>query len=811
MLLRFAAALALFISIFVLPGCAPLIKDGQPGTTTATVALVPGETVGQTFTARDRGLNGVEVFLAPAETAAGEIRLHLRADAQATTDLAAGTLDATAVTAPGFYRFDFAPQKNSRGQDYFLALEFPGSGALSVGSAPGDAYLDGALYQNGKPRDAQMAFRLAYDPLELALGLASQALIWLKVALIAIFLFMLPGWALLAFGLPTWDALSWGEKLGLAIGVSVALYPVLLLWTALLGLHLGSLYAWLPPGLASLALLWRHRAWRPASLSQAWRAGRQSKNILPDLVFILLIGAVVGVRWWVIRSIDVPMWGDAYQHTMITQLLIDHGGLFTSWQPYADLVTFTYHFGFHTAAALFAWVSGMAAPQAVLWTGQILNALAVIVLYPLAVRIGANRWAGVGAVLVAGLLSAMPMYYVNWGRYTQLTGQVILPVAIVLAWLALEATARDWRVIGLGWLVFAGLGLAHYRILIFVVLFFAAQILVTAFSTGKIVATLQSTFWLGLGGGLLFLPWFVRIFGGKILLVFGAQLTTPPGTLSDLLQDYNAIGDVTFFAPLWLWLLFVVSLSWGLARRNRRVGVIGVWCGLVCLSANPGLIHLSGEGAINNFAVLIAAYIPISILVGGALGWLIDQPRWANRQIALAGLGVVCIGLTIWGVGQRLGDLHIVQSELVTRADLRAFAWIRRNTPPDARFLVNSFLAYGGTVVVGSDGGWWLPLLARRQTTLPPINYASEQGLSPSYAQGVVQITTAVLKQGVGSPDGLALLKQNGIDYVYVGQRQGRVNYGGSTIAPAQMLAHPSFAPVYHQDRVWIFRLAGVP
>ncbi len=65
---------------------------------------------------------------------------------------------------------------------------------------------------------------------------------------------------------------------------------------------------------------------------------------------------------------------------MIAQLLVDHGGLFTSWQPYAEMTTFTYHFGFHSAVAVFDWLTHMEIPKAVLWAGQILNILAVIVL-----------------------------------------------------------------------------------------------------------------------------------------------------------------------------------------------------------------------------------------------------------------------------------------------------------------------------------------------------------------------------------------------------------------------------------------------
>jgi hypothetical protein len=49
------------------------------------------------------------------------------------------------------------------------------------------------------------------------------------------------------------------------------------------------------------------------------------------------------------------------------------------------------------------------------------------------------------AVLAAGLLTPMPMYYVNRGRYTQLAGQVVLPAALWSAMEAVEAPRRDPR------------------------------------------------------------------------------------------------------------------------------------------------------------------------------------------------------------------------------------------------------------------------------------------------------------------------------------------------------------------------------
>ena len=145
---------------------------------------------------------------------------------------------------------------------------------------------------------------------------------------------------------------------------------------------------------------------------------------------------------------------------------------------------------------------------------------------------------------------------------------------------------------------------------------------------------------------------------------------------------------------------------------------------------------------------------------------------------------------------------------LATRPDIRAAEWIQENTPQDARFLVNSFFAYDDTVIVGSDGGWWLPLLARRQTTLPPLNYGSERGPRPDYVHWINALTTEIQNKGIAHPDVLALLRARGVTHVYVGQRQGRVNYGGPhVLEPEQLLASPNFRPVYHQDRVWVFEV----
>jgi hypothetical protein len=791
----------LILVLFALAGCSPFISQEQPVSTGEGTVLLDGQSIGQTFVARDAGLEGIEVFLTPDAPGIGGIQLHLLASPQSSTNLATATLLLERVTAPGFYRFSFSPQDNSSRQAYYLRLDLQGDGKVRVGRASGDQYLEGALYQNDNSVDAQMSFRLLYEPSRMLSSRLAEAAQGFGVLGIAFYLFMLPGLALLTLWSGS-STLSWAEKVGLAIGLSLALYPLLMLWTSLAQLHLGALYAWLPGLIALGVLIWRNRTWRPSVIASTWREWQRTA-FWPDFALVVLFGLVFLVRFWVIRSLDVPLWGDSYQHTVIAQLITDNGGLFSSWEPYADIQTFTYHFGFHSIAAVFHWISGLSMPQAVLWSGQILNGLAVLALYPLAMRISGNPWAGVVALLLGGLLSTMPMGYINWGRYTQLAGQAILPAAIWLGWEVLQAKQRDWGSTALAWIALGGLAVTHYRILIFAALFFVAFFLL---NITKLRVVLARTVALGIGAGLLFLPWFVHLFAGKIMLILGTQLSTPAAAASGWTQEYNAVGDIFSYLPTYLWLLLPFSVAWRLWLRDKGVAIFTLWWFLVLLAANPQWLRLPGEGALTNFAVFIAAYIPAGVLIGAAAGWLVG--KWQQTR-ALVLLFVAVCALGLWGARQRLSDINLAQSALVTEPDERAAAWIQENTKPDAVFLVNAFFAYGGSSVVGSDAGWWLPLLARRRTTLPPLNYASEEGPRPDYREWINALPLEIQTKGISSPQVVALLHQRGITHVYIGQRQGQVNAPGPALLPVeQLLASPNFRSVYHQDRVWVFEVA---
>jgi hypothetical protein len=764
--------------------------------------------VGQTFVARHAGLAGVEFYLVPSSTGTrATIRLHLRADAQATEDLLTTSAELPANAPPGFYRFSFPPLDSSHGRYFYAFLETgEAAGGLALGA--GGAYLDGAVHQDHRPLDAQGAFRLVYAPGPIALDLLQRLGHWLILLAGAGLLFVVPGLALLAWlrpapGEPGEGLPNPAADLALAAGLGLALYPLLFLWADVVSLRLGRPFVWLL--LAVCAAAWAYRAYRPQTGRRSRRAWSRPEVFWPNVALLLVMALVFAVRLLVIGTIDIPLWGDSYQNTMIVQLMFDHGGLFNSWEPYAPLQSFTYHFGFHAAATAFGWLSGQDAPTTVLWTGQILNGLAIFSLYPLAVRISRNRWAGVVAVLIAGLLSPLPMGYTNWGRYAQLAGQVLLPVAVYFTWSALEAPRRDWRRLALSGILVAALAMTHFRIVILYALFVVAW-LILSLRRANWRAVLGRLAWLGLGVTALSLPWAVRLLSGRLAAIFVDKMTTSAAQAAAFDLEANAIGDLTTYLAPGLWLLLGLAVAVGLWRRRRGVWLVAAWWLLGLLASNPERLGLPGTAVIGNFSLFIAIYIPAGLLIGDLAGQILTWP--ALRRLPGLALPLLILAVGLAGARERMGDVQPAAYTLVTRPDLRAMDWIEANTPGDSRFLVNGFFAYGGTIYVGSDGGWWLPLLAGRENTVPPINYGPEAWPTADYGQRLHALPQQLAGRDLGDPEVLNLLADYDITHVFVGQRQGRVNYGGPyVIDPKQMLASDSYRLLYHQDRVWVFEI----
>jgi hypothetical protein len=169
---------------------------------------------------------------------------------------------------------------------------------------------------------------------------------------------------------------------------------------------------------------------------------------------------------------------------------------------------------------------------------------------------------------------------------------------------------------------------------------------------------------------------------------------------------------------------------------------------------------------------------------------------------------VLLVLVATLGALSRFNDLAPQKHSLASRPDIHAWAWITENTPPSAKFLTNAFFAYGGNLVVGSDGGWWLPLMTQRRSNLPPISYGTEKGARPDNIRWQNEFVEQLQILGIDSENAVELILEREITHIYIGQQQGSVNSFGSIIFDPDLLnSSPLFEPVYHQDRVWIFEV----
>ncbi len=801
-------SLAWLLLAALLSSCAPLVREGQTAIYQQDTGIQAGKSAGQTFLSSYAGLSEIRVFLAADSPGDGRVILRLWDAPGGAGELASSSLALAEIGDGRYTPFRFDPQPGSFLKTYYFSLEVVGSGALRAGTGGPSDYLNGSLYQNGQPAEGQLAFQLAYDPLGLAGGLLAEAAGWLGWLLLLGLFFVLPGYGLLRAWSPSLTRLG---ALSLAGGLGIAFYPLLMLWGQLFHLRLGAGYAWGAAGLGALVWVVRRlrggHVWRKISLNGWWR----SPHLAADLFFVFVVALVVFTRLWAFRAAAAPLWGDSVQHSVIAQLILDHGGLFNSWEPYAPYHSLTVQYGFSAGAAVWAWVSGQAIPHGVVVFGQLLNILAVIAWYPLGCRLAkGNRWAGAVAVLVAGLLSGVPGFYSNWGRYAQLAGQTALPAALWLTWDLLERKRLDKPGVLLLGACLAGMLLCYYRMAFYYASFTLVLLLVywPAAMTGwkarrRALGSLTAA-----AGVLLILlvPWIIQVRGSSLAgsVLIGIESGS---TLQSLRSDYANWSYVTSLVALPLLVLAGLGGALGVVRRHWLVAGLLLWTALLAAVRAATLIHFPGANMMMSTAVMYFLYAPVGLsagwLCGEILGWL--QARW---RLGWA-VGVVLLAAAAL-LGARMQSRMMAPNpySLVAWPDLNAAGWIRKNTPVDALFLVEGFRIYGGSTAVGSDAGWWLPLLTGRANTMPPQYALVEQPASPGYTQRVVDLITLLEDQPPAGPQGLAALCSWGVTHVYIGQQRGLASFERLQLfAPQDFDSSPAFQLVYAQDRVRIYRL----
>ncbi len=591
------------------------------------------------------------------------------------------------------------------------------------------------------------------------------------------------------------------------IALSLSVVPLVFLWASTLGVPLMPVVLQVVFALLGLLALWvvvSRRAARHSSLAPRGYP-RHSSLIRLWIGYAGLFGLVLLTRALHIRGFTAPLWVDSVHHTLLVRIIGETGRIPLSLEPYQPITDLPYHGGYHTVAAAWRGVSGLPLVESVLWSGQVLNALIMPTMYALGAYLLRSPRAGLLAAGCAGLVSLLPAYYVTWGRYTQLTGLLVLAVLLLVTTILLERPRTSWCLLVLVALLLAGLFLIHYRVLIFYAAFLLPySVLLVARrprQAGAIV--LRGAI---LGGMLLVLvaPW-AWLLVRRIVV----PLASVPRSLAST-DSYNSFDWNLLLAGNNRALFIVAGVGGALALLQWRWRVLALagWIGTMLLIANPQILGLPPAWLINNHAVIITLFMPASLLAAYAVNtalvfakqFVIERSalsvqRSAFNLFILQPLAFCLFGWAAWDMRSVVNT----QTILATHADMRAIDWVAANTPADARFLTNS-TPWLNSAPRGTDGGYWLLPLAQRFTTTPTALY--EYG-SPADKQHIDEVNRRVAALNGDRGALHDLVRSEAIDYVFIGANGGPMS--------AQLVRDdPFFVPVYEQDGVLIMAVRPV-
>lgn len=626
----------------------------------------------------------------------------------------------------------------------------------------------------------------------------------LRLAVALGLMLTVPGWALLGLT-PVWKEWPVLRRWAVAIALSIAVFPVLYYAArvAAPGLRLGPWTLRIGLLAAGVAALWQWRG--------RWRAQLAFTPL--EWVALGVLAVTLFTRFWIIREVPFPPSPDSLHHALITRLTAEQGRLPETLAPYAPVPLDLYHLGLHALAAAAANLAQAPAHTALLWMAQALNGLCGLGIY-VVLDDKASRLGGILGAVTAGLLSFQPAILMSWGRFTPVASQAILLIAWWLFWRFLEQLRQPagprpmewaWNV-GVTALLMAAVFQLHFR----VAGYFLPLLAMTIVWEGGLAQ--RAGRWRPLVLGVL------AVGAGALLLTapalgsaWRAYVAHTDRLLSPERRESYDYLMTAYYAYSWswvlevgarLWLLLLAAGSGLLAVLNRsRVALLAFgWIAALWLLGSAYVLGIPLLQFTNMTAVLLALYLPLGLLVGAGAEAAVRRlrPRW--RAWAAGALLAVGLAAGLWA-GRARAEEVLPQYFFVTAGDVAAMNWIAANTPPEARFAVNTWLV-NDEHLYGNDGGYWIPYFTGRRTTAENMLYVLAD---PSFWRETIERTRAVvaLQSGQGSP---AELRRLGITHLYVGRPH---QVWGRTLDVDRLRRDPELQLLYQAEGVTIFALNG--
>ena len=708
--------LTFLVMLFLLTGCADFQDNDQPSIASSVqpLRLEAGSTVGQTFVAQHGGLHQVDIYLIPSPSASGELSFRLREDPLSTHDIFSTTITVDAGTKEGFFLFSFPPLQESHSHYYYGIWEFRGNGYIEVPVGAARSYQEGSLYYNSDPLRLQSIFRLHYIPSLILLSLWHMARNWSMYGLLIMVLLFFSGYPIIHRQVKErdWD---FTKAFILSSATALAAWMILLVWLDVMHLSLSSTYVRLlaitTTVIGAIIFALDKELWR----SKRFWAGDSGRQTL--ILWAVVLGGII-LRLFIGHNMIMTPGSDTYHHTLITELFYEQGGIPHSYAPYAHLITFSYHFGFHSIAALFRWLFDSELLVTTKTTALVLNGAVAATLGLLSEEITRSRRAAIITAMSLAFIIVSPFCLLLWGRFTQTTGLFFLPLAM------LSLTGEQRTRSSLSSFLVAATLLSHYRLGMFLLLFVTLNIIL-ALIQRDFSRVLSLTYPVG-SSLLISVPWLAHVAWVQFD-PYHLRLTYP---ILDHYYNLARLSQALAFptnAPVLLTTVVLAILTKRRTAQSRQVKVLFIWMLFLLVGA---LISSHVGFAFWDLKTTILTLIAFTAVLLGEFGHILREKH--NRQRMSQ---VVLVAGILWGSMTGIRHFPILLSQgnfYLKQADLVMMKWIENNTHPEDLFAVDAFqFDWSPGWVVGIDAGYWIPLLAHRTTTLPPMIYPVEWGKLP--------------------------------------------------------------------------------
>ncbi len=619
----------------------------------------------------------------------------------------------------------------------------------------------------------------------------------MPLLIIIIFLVItLPGWAFLAVT-RFWKNFSVFQRWLIAISLSIAFYPILFYFTrcVLPGFQLG----FRKLGLMLFVFLILILVFLKKEIKKQFIFEKSEW-----VAIIILLFTLFG-RYYLAYLFPYPAWSDSLHHTLLTDLTATSGILPFSLDPYAPIPLNRYHLGLYSITGIIELFSKLPAHLVLQWTMQTLSALCGIGVYLVLDR-RVSRKAAITGLLVASLISFQPNWYFNWGRYTQLSSQIILLAAWYITWecfdIVLSPLSRRkiWVFIIASSVLNAGVFLLHFRVAIFYLPLILISLIFSLWkhkaSIDSLKKILLSTLAIALLSMLLILPAFLP------LMSHYNQSSQPvllnhPENAKDAYFGFSFHSFLTIGLRLPLLITTILLSIFSFIRDRKWTLTIISWVLVLFSMANIFRLGIPYLNFTNAGAIYIMFYLPASLLIGSGIEFL-----FVNSSLSINSKNILAVFLIVlacfYYTYQRIQDIEPFRW-FISESDLSAMEWINQNSADDDVFGINTYFWLPESPH-GTDAGYWIPYFTNRKTSagvmlnnLGPYDYRRE-----------IIFRSLVMELVAEEQNNAFQLCDKNIDYIFIGDNG---DFSGNGLDLTELIKNPILNVVFELGKTAILKV----